>query len=412
MKKITLLLCVIFMASFNILGADLTVTGSFPDNNWQNNNAGYHMTQIGITNIYLLEKTLPAGTYDFKVFYTGTWNGAAGGSNARIILTTEKTVKFYAKDNGTSINFVCDAQELYVIGDPVGGWNSSMMKLMTNSITDATYTANVVAGDYKIVSLNGTEIIWNFITPNNSNVGGSGNYTIKLDFATFAVSATSNGSVIPAISSITNSFIFVGENPVSAAWFNGSATAQPENFNTKNFGTLTTPFFIGSELQTAPILTGVTVKMFYQIDDLAVNEISLPWDSNVGTTSSKWKSTAGTNVFTGYSLTNGTTYTLKVWFNATDGTATVWDSNNSANYVASFSYNLSTDMNTPQSSVSIFAESGLINAKFDGTANVELYTFNGQLINKVSVENQFNQKVNSGAYLLRINGKTHKLIVR
>ena len=412
MKKITLLLCVMFMVSFSIHAADLTVTGSFPDNNWQNNNAGYLMTQIGITNIYFLEKTLPAGTYDFKVFYTGTWNGAAGGSNARIILTTEKTVKFYAKDNGTSINFVCDAQELYVIGDPVGGWSSANMKLMTNTITDARYTADVVAGDYKIVSLNGSEIIWNFITPNNSNVSGSGNYSIKLDYSTFAVNATSNGSVIPAISSITNSYIFVGGDPVSAAWFNGSATAQPENFNTKNLGSVTTPIFIGGEIQTAPIIVGVTVKMFYQIDELAVNEITLPWDSNNGTTSTKWKSTAGTNAFAGYSLTNGTTYSLKVWFNATDGTATVWDSNNSANYVASFTYNLSTGMNLNQSSVSILSESGLINAKFDGTANVELYTFNGQLINKVIVENHFNQKVNSGAYLLRINGETHKLIVR
>ncbi|MDO9154259.1 MAG: T9SS type A sorting domain-containing protein [Paludibacter sp.] len=408
MKKITFLFCAIFMVSVSIFAANLTVTGSFLGNNWVNNAADYLMTQIGTTNVYSLEKTLPAGTYEFKVFYTGTWNGAAGGTNAKITLTAEKTVKFYAKDNGTTIDFVCDAQELYVIGATVGGWSASNMKAMTMTSTDATYTADVVAGDYKIVSLNGTTIVWDFVTPANQNVGGSGNYTIKLDFVTFAVTATNK----PSITSVSNSYIFLGEDPATAAWYNGSATAQPEGFNGKNLGSVLSPIFIGGEIQTAPVISGVTVKMFYQIDELAVKELILPFESNNGTTSTKWKSTAGTNVFTDYSLVRGTAYTLKVWFNATDGTATLWDSNNSANYVASFTYDLGTGINPSPSSVRILSESGIIKATFNGSAQVELFTFNGQLVNKTNVENNYSQSVKSGVYLLRINGETQKVIVR
>lgn len=63
-------------------------------------------------------------------------------------------------------------------------------------------------------------------------------------------------------------------------------------------------------------------------------------------------------------------------------------------------------------SLKISTKSGLINANFSGSAQVELYTINGQLIRSTKVENQFTETVKSGAYLLRINGETHKVLVR
>lgn len=413
MKKITFLLTAIIIANFSVFAADFTVTGSFPDNAWDNANPAYKMTEISTTGVYMLEKTLPAGTYEFKVFNTGTWDGPVGGDNRKIVLTSEKAVKFYAKLNGTQILFFSDAQEIYVIGATVGGWNVSDMKLMTNSATDASYTADVVAGNYKVVTKdkNGN-IIWNDITPTDQNVGGTGNYTIKLDFVTFAASATANGSTTPSLSSIYGSFIYVGQDPASATWYNGSATAGFDNFNGKNLGSLITPLYIGGEITSAPVLTGVTVKMFYQVDELAVKEVVLPLESSDGTTSSKWKSTAGVNVYTDYTLTLGQTYSLKVWFNATDGVSTLWDSNNSANYVATFTYDLGTGLSSPNSSIRIYSETGNVNATFEGLANVELYNIAGQLIHSTVVENKYNQQVKSGAYLLRINGETHKLLVK
>ncbi len=411
MRKFTLLLCGILLAGANLFAVDLTVTGSFPDNNWNNSNSAFRMSEIGTSGIYSLEKTLPAGDYEFKVFYTGTWNGTGSGGNAKFTLASEKTVKFYAKDNGTTISFLCDAQSFYVIGASVGGWDAANMKIMSSTATDAAYTADVLAGDYKIVTLNGTSIVWDYITPSNKNIAGSGNYTIKLDFATFGVSATSNGQTTPSLSSTSNSYIFVGQDPATAQWYNGSASAQSENFNGKNLGSVTSPLYLGGELTTAPVIDGVTVKMFYQIDEMAVKEMNLSWIENYGTESSKWKSTAGINVLDGYTLTKSTTYNLKVWFNATDGTATLWDSNNSANYIATFTYDINTGIDESKPSLKLSGSNGKISVRFDGVAQIRLFTLSGQLISSESANHSFDKYVQAGVYILHINGKSHKVVV-
>jgi len=53
-----------------------------------------------------------------------------------------------------------------------------------------------------------------------------------------------------------------------------------------------------------------------------------------------------------------------------------------------------------------------ISAIFNGSAKVELYNSAGQLIAKKEADNQYKQTVSPGLYILRINGESHKLIVR
>ncbi|GHT76470.1 hypothetical protein FACS189413_11370 [Bacteroidia bacterium] len=60
----------------------------------------------------------------------------------------------------------------------------------------------------------------------------------------------------------------------------------------------------------------------------------------------------------------------------------------------------------------VIVENNVIRALFEGSAKVELYTVGGQLVRSVTAVNGFSQKVQSGAYLLRMNGKTQKLVVR
>lgn len=402
------------LAAANIFAADLTVTGSFPGNSWNNANAEFKMTEIGTTGVYSLEKTLPAGTYEFKVFYSGTWNGPSAGDNRVFTLASEKTVKFYAKDNGGSTTrFFCDAQELYVIGAAVGGWDVASMKLMTNTAAEAAYTADVVAGGYKIVVKDkNSNIVWNDITPSDQSVSSTGNHTFKLDFAAFTVTATANGQTTPSLSSLSNSFITVGQDMNTAAWYNANSTAQAENFNAKNLGSISSPLYIGGEITTAPVLDGVTVKMFCQIDELAITEIPLVWISNNGTTSSKWQTAAGTDIFSGYTLAKGTAYKLKIWFNATDGTTTLWDSNNMANYVADFTYDITSAIDNQNSSLKLSGSNHNVKATFNGEAQVELFTLSGQLIRNAKVANEFSQAVSAGAYILRINGTAHKVLVK
>ncbi|MDD3321112.1 MAG: hypothetical protein PHS59_06685 [Paludibacter sp.] len=416
MKKITLLFFAIIMANLLSFGADFTVTGNF--NDWNNSAAEYKMTEIGTSGVYSLEKTLSAGTYEYKVFNTGTWTGPDekdGIDNRIFTLTAETAVTFYAKLNEGLILFFCDAQQLYVIGSIVGGWTTTEFKAMTNSTTETIYTADVIGGNFKIVSLdkNGA-IVWSDITPADQAISGTGNYTIKLDYTTFTVTATKN-SEISSIATLGNSLIYIGQDPdpASAQWYNGSSTVQTTNFNAKDLGSVTTPIYIGAEITTTPVLNGVSAKMYYQIDDLTIKEIILPLNSSDGTTSSKWKSTTGVNVFTGYSLTKAQTYSLKVWFSATDGTNTLWDSNNSANYIATFTYDLGTGNNENyKNSTSVYSINNSIEARFDGKAQVKLFAINGQLIYSANLENEFSFIVNSGAYLVNINDKTHKVIVR
>ena len=54
---------------------------------------------------------------------------------------------------------------------------------------------------------------------------------------------------------------------------------------------------------------------------------------------------------------------------------------------------------------------GLIDARFEGKAQVELYTMTGLLIRSTVVDNQFTQVLKSGVYLLRVNGQTNKVLV-
>lgn len=411
MKKLITFFAAILLANLWVYSADLNVTGNF--NSWNNNDAAYKMTEIGTSGVYKLEKTLPAGNYEYKVFYTGTWNGPGSGDNRIFSLTEEKTVKFYAKENGSTIYFFCDAQQLYVIGSTVGGWDTGHMKLMTNSAADATYAGDVVTGEFKIVSLdkNGN-IVWDDITPSNQSVSSSGNYTIKLDFETFTVSATLNGEPVPSLQTLSNSYIFVGQDPNTATWYNGSATYQSEKFNGKNLGSITSTLYIGGEITTTPVMDGVTVKMYYQIDDLDVKEITIPRDSNDGTTSTKWKCTEGTNVFSGYTLSKGNTYSLKVWFYATDGSVELWDSNLSQNYVATFTYDIGTKLVSPQEDILIQCDQQQIKVNFEGNAQIKLYSVTGQLLTSKNCENEFTQQVKPGVYLLQLNGKSHKIVVR
>jgi len=74
---------------------------------------------------------------------------------------------------------------------------------------------------------------------------------------------------------------------------------------------------------------------------------------------------------------------------------------------------LTTNIENPKADnkLQISTISGKINASFEGENRVELYSINGQLIRSANVANLFTQAVKNGAYLLRINGQTHKVLV-
>ena len=50
-------------------------------------------------------------------------------------------------------------------------------------------------------------------------------------------------------------------------------------------------------------------------------------------------------------------------------------------------------------------------ASLEGKALIELYTISGQLIHNETATEKFEYPVSSGIYLIRVNGKTNKVLV-
>ena len=81
-------------------------------------------------------------------------------------------------------------------------------------------------------------------------------------------------------------------------------------------------------------------------------------------------------------------------------------------YKATFTKSIGTGLSKIESSLKISTESGKVTARFDGKADVQLFTSTGQLISSASAENEFSRTVKSGVYLLRIDGQSHKVLVQ
>ena len=145
-----------------------------------------------------------------------------------------------------------------------------------------------------------------------------------------------------------------------------------------------------------------------------ITEVETLWDQStpVNKTYKGTKSVA-INLLTG--LTKNTTFKLHVWAKNWNGLALGdrYLSNGAADYVATFTTDNATSVDQQtNSNLKISSQSGLIEASFEGTKQVELFSVTGQLIRSATVKNQFTQAVKNGAYMLRVNGETHKVVVR
>jgi hypothetical protein len=137
------------------------------------------------------------------------------------------------------------------------------------------------------------------------------------------------------------------------------------------------------------------------------------------------KSNAAIDVLALATLPGTNTYTLEVvmsknqfytggnWNSMVPGGQAVAYNAATPGYKATFTKVL-TAVETKQvdSNLKISVQSGQLVARFNGIAQVELYSVTGQLIRSARAANQFTQSVNKGAYLLKVNGQTQKVVVR
>ena len=159
-------------------------------------------------------------------------------------------------------------------------------------------------------------------------------------FAVIAMVAAS--AMAQTLEGIANSYIYDVANNV---WYQGSGSgvwATGGAFQSHDFGIIESLTLGGQAATWTGGSPNTVATMFWEVFEGAVSQnsgnMNMAWLNNTGGefgTDSTWENLTGQNVAAG--LASGTEYTVAVWFNAVqDGTTTVWDSNNNANYVASF----------------------------------------------------------------------------
>ena len=146
------------------------------------------------------------------------------------------------------------------------------------------------------------------------------------------------------------------------------------------------------------------VTMYFGTDGVDFSPVTLSYVEDAGNNSKHYGEGQGD-----ISSLDPGVYSLYIYFRAGDQ----YDSNNSANYVATFTViDTSTALDKTKSGLSIRAANGKITARFEGNADVKLYSVSGQLINSGVVSGEFSQEVQRGVYILHINGAAHKVLVK
>ncbi len=122
---------------------------------------------------------------------------------------------------------------------------------------------------------------------------------------------------------------------------------------------------------------------------------------------------SGTNTYTlEVAMSKNQFYTGGNWNSMVPGGQAVEYSNTVPGYKATFTKSITTGLTNQSDKAVITGNNGRIEAQFAGVATVEVYSLAGQMLAKESVENQFSMNANQGIYMLRINGNTHKVIVK
>jgi len=152
-------------------------------------------------------------------------------------------------------------------------------------------------------------------------------------FAVIAMVAAS--AMAQTLAFVGNSALYVVEED---AWYNASATWAASAFDTHDFG-IVASLTLGGNAETwwddSASHTATEVNLNYQVDALAWEAVALPWLSFTPN-NDKWENMTGEDVIATTGVGAGN-HTLAVYFSAFDGGSTiVYDSNSSANYVASF----------------------------------------------------------------------------
>lgn len=196
---------------------------------------------------------------------------------------------------------------------------------------------------------------------------------------------------------IGNSFVAVGGT--AGTWYEAmdNVNSTLAAFNGANLGDFSTSITIGGEVQVWT-MTAEGVSMGYSIDGGAATYVTLP---KTGTEGNNSKHYAETTI--DLSALSAGAHTIAVWYKAERDGVTLWDSNNSANYVANFNKTATGVEKNGSQSFLVRVSKGVVTV--DGAEQFEVYSMLGQKQNP-------SRQLKQGAYIVKINDFTQKIIVQ
>lgn len=241
------------------------------------------------------------------------------------------------------------------------------------------------------------------------------------DWADCAVSVTKDGGQL-------YSYSFANANWADGIWVLNTS------FSGYNFGTPTSLVLNGGIANAwtgdTPGYTTASFILYYRVykfnttpgswSQIAIDNLNLKNANNYVYD----KTNANINLLALATVPGTNTYILEVamsknqfytggnWVSMIPGGQSIAYNSNIAGFQAEFTKSISTDITKIESSLRISTESGKITARFDGKAQMQLFTSTGQLINSANADNEFSKTVKPGIYLLRIDGQSHKVLVQ
>lgn len=449
MKKLFTFLCAVLMSCTFVFAQDnLNVTGDF--NGWNNADVNYQMTPMAeVENVYTLTKTFPAGTHEFKIFFSGTYDGAVAGNNSSFTLEEESDVTFYARVDGERIYFTCDKQDFYIIGDAVKGWDLPDGLVKMEQSGNCFYyadTLEVAEYAFKIVTQNTVtgDIAWENIINGDIAITKRDKYKVTLDLTTasFCIGVVSSGGSgggggtggTTTIQLAGESYIEMGPATDETVWYNGSGTTKEASFANAKPKLKKKELWVGGEMLVKPeVDTLLSVKMKIQVGALEVITVDLKKVEDVDGVGSLWRTDNLTNILVDLSdddFKKGAS--IKIDFsvdvlapkkqlrslgsccenNGIENKLIILGFSESNGMSFEFDDTVGVDQITNDGIICYGVENG-ININVDTPSNIEVKSLTGQLIHKHRVDNAATIKnIQSGIYLVKINSQVYKVFVK
>lgn len=428
---------------------------------WNNVDAktepAYKMTKVeGVDSLYVLKMTLDTryrsgkwkttdgvsapedgsanngwyNVYSYRIVTPDNYDAVTKDGRGFEVPQDGTEVTFYAKVLKGYIYVTCDAQEFQFNATEAGGGQG----LMSNNIGQA-YTSKGIT-----TTINGTDQANAFVSSRLTNDGATA-YKVNLNNGDFGGKYA-----------IKNSGNVLGRNILTLHYPTVSFSAEKsidelqnivENISTTEEGTPVSPgdlgeiddtkgIFLSGGLSTVVTKTAypltaavsednVSVSLCYQItgltdaDEIETLRIPLTLESGATNLNGDW-TLASVDLLEGKNLNNGD-YTISYWFESVYtgqyGQDTIPVDGGGGASALSFTLNKTiTGIDNSTLEAKVSAANGVIKATFEGEANVKLYSALGQLVAQEKANGNFSQSVRPGIYILQIDSKSYKLIVK